>query len=581
MMFSRRRSGGDVDISGLQRRMAALQTAVQLGGDRLEPGPAEAARRLVDKAAARLALTGDRTVAALAGATGSGKSSLFNAIAGAPLSQVGIRRPTTSVASAVLWPQPADRGGQAGQGSDPSALLQWLQVPTWHQVPPDRADPALDGLVLLDLPDHDSTEAANRAEAERLIELVDAFCWVTDPQKYADAVLHRRYLQPLAGHDAVTIVVLNQADRLTPDQLQACLTDLTALLRADGLPHATVLPVSAVTGAGLDRLREALGTVVSSRTATLQRLSADVRVAARELVGGDGAPSARGQAAKQPDVAKVAADAGFTRALGNAAGVPTVLAAVEAGYRRDATGAVGWPFTRWLRRFRPDPLRRLRLGPGGQLAGVLGAGGQRAPRDGSNASDTAVTPARSSLPPPTEAALAELELAGRRVGDAAAAGLPPRWAGAVQQAARPPQSDVLDGLDRVVAGTDLGLRRPLWWRLIGLLQWLFAGAAVAGLVWLLVLMVLGWLKVPQPETPYLGPLPWPTVLLAGGALAGLLTAAICRPLIGIGARRRRDRAERTLQQRLDGFAQQRVLAPVATVLEDYREITAALAVAAG
>ncbi|NNG36099.1 ABC transporter [Nakamurella sp. DB0629] len=574
-MFSRRRSAGDIDIAGLQRRMAALQTAVQLGGDRLEPGPADAARRLVDKAAARLALTGDRTVAALAGATGSGKSSLFNAIAGAPLSQVGIRRPITSVASAVLWPP---QGEPDGPVSDPSALLRWLQVPTWHQVPADRADPALAGLVLLDLPDHDSTEAANRAEAERLIELVDAFCWVTDPQKYADAALHRRYLQPLAGHDAVTIVVLNQADRLTPDELQACLKDLTGLLRADGLPNATVLPVSAVTGAGIAELRAALGGVVSSRTATLQRLSADVRTAARQLAGSTDAGRERRRGAEPVNVARVAQDAGFSRALGNAAGVPTVLAAVEAGYRRDATGAVGWPFTRWLRRFRPDPLRRLRLGPTGQLAGVFGAVTQQPRADGEPAP---ATPARSSLPPPSEAALAELELAGRRVGDTAAAGLPPRWAGAVQRAARPPQSDVLDGLDRVVAGTDLGLRRPLWWRLVGLLQWLFAAAAAAGLVWLVVLMVLGWLKMPQPDTPYLGPLPWPTVLLAGGAIAGLLTAAICRPLIGVGARRRRDRAERVLQQRLEGFAQQRVLAPVAQVLDDYRQVRAALAEAAG
>ena len=85
----------------------------------------------------------------------------------------------------------------------------------------DSGDDRLQGLVLLDLPDHDSTEVAHHLEVDRLVELVDVFVWVTDPQKYADAALHRRYLAPLAGHDSVTVVVLNQADRLTPEALES------------------------------------------------------------------------------------------------------------------------------------------------------------------------------------------------------------------------------------------------------------------------------------------------------------------------------------------------------------------------
>ena len=40
---------------------------------------------------------------ALAGATGTGKSSLFNALVGAPVSQVGVTRPTTSQITAAVW----------------------------------------------------------------------------------------------------------------------------------------------------------------------------------------------------------------------------------------------------------------------------------------------------------------------------------------------------------------------------------------------------------------------------------------------------------------------------------------------
>ena len=50
----------------------------------------------------------------------------------------------------------------------------------------------LAGLVLLDLPDHDSTVAAHRIEVDRLVALVDLLVWVLDPQKYADAAVHER-----------------------------------------------------------------------------------------------------------------------------------------------------------------------------------------------------------------------------------------------------------------------------------------------------------------------------------------------------------------------------------------------------
>ena len=85
-------------------------------------------------------------------------------------------------------------------------LLDWLGVPARHQVVRDsmldepREDRDLDGLVLLDLPDHDSTEVAHHVEVDRLVKLADLLVWVLDPQKYADAAIHDRYLKPLATH---------------------------------------------------------------------------------------------------------------------------------------------------------------------------------------------------------------------------------------------------------------------------------------------------------------------------------------------------------------------------------------------
>ena len=138
---------------------------------------------LVEQAGQRRGLGLESTVVALAGSTGSGKSSLFNAIAGLDLAQTGVRRPTTAQTLACVWGQ-----------SDTDLLLTWLGIPrrrrVSHTSPLDQGPEPLDGLVLLDLPDHDSMVLDHRAEVDRLVGQVDLFVWVTDPVKYADALLH-------------------------------------------------------------------------------------------------------------------------------------------------------------------------------------------------------------------------------------------------------------------------------------------------------------------------------------------------------------------------------------------------------
>ncbi|MCW2696377.1 MAG: putative transporter, partial [Modestobacter sp.] len=234
----------------LADRLAALREAVEIAEDRLEVPEVGRARTLLAKAGAREAL-GDATVVALAGATGSGKSTLFNALSGAEVSTPGVRRPTTGVAHATVW---------GAEGAD--RLLDWLQVPRRHRV--DRPDPALDGLVLLDLPDHDSVRLEHRLEVDRLVELVDVLVWVLDPQKYADAAVHDRYLAPLAGHAGVLVVVLNQVDRLDEPAARDCLTDLRRLLDAEGLAGTPLLATSARTGQGLAELRTELARRVAA-----------------------------------------------------------------------------------------------------------------------------------------------------------------------------------------------------------------------------------------------------------------------------------------------------------------------------
>jgi energy-coupling factor transporter ATP-binding protein EcfA2 len=128
-------------------------------------------------------------VAPSAGATGSGKSTLFNALVGAEVSKPGVRRPTTGTPHASTW-------GEAGH----ARLLDWLGVPRRHVQ--DAPDPALDGLVLLDLPDHDSTAVEHRLEVDRVVELVDVPGLGARPAEVRRRCRHDRYLAPHAEHAA-------------------------------------------------------------------------------------------------------------------------------------------------------------------------------------------------------------------------------------------------------------------------------------------------------------------------------------------------------------------------------------------
>ena len=532
-------SEGERRARRLDERLDALRSAAGLGGSVADPAAVAGALAVVDRAGARRGHGLEHTVVALAGATGSGKSSLFNALSGAELSTAGVLRPTTSKATASIW------------GSDASPLLNWLEVPTRHAITPaDGADP-LDGLVLLDLPDHDSTAVAHRIEVDRLVELVDLVVWVLDPQKYADAAVHRRYLAPLAAHDDVLLVVLNQIDRLTGPERAACLGDLRRLLAADGLTEVRVLPTSARTWEGVDDLRLVLADRVSRRVAALDRLAADVDRAAAALGAGcDGAAGV--VAVPAPD------RTALVDALASAAGVDTVVAAVAGSYRGQAAGRTGWPVTRWLLKLRPDPLRRLHLGTGQPST------------------------ARTSLPTATPVQAARVAIAVRTVVDRLGAELPAEWGSALRADAAERSARVPDRLDAAVAGTDVSFgRRPHWWSVVGVVQQLLFVVAVVGGLWLALLAGLSYLQLHLFSTPDLGRLPLPTALLAAGLGLGILVAAVAAQVAAVGARRRAARVRRRLHNAVAEVADTEVLDPVQALARQHHDFCAAVTAARG
>lgn len=553
-LLDRLRRGDDprARLARLSVRLDALEQASACARGRLPDDVVHEVSRSAGLLRERVTHAPDVTLVALAGATGAGKSSLFNALTGQDVAPVGVRRPTTSDPLAGLWsPTP-----------DGEALLRWLDVGRVRVLEPAQAltqapdaSPALpDGLILLDLPDHDSTTAAHRAAVDRLVERVDVTVWVVDPQKYADAVLHEQYLKALAHHSAATLVALNQVDRLRPDEAAACVEDLRRLLALDGLPDVRVIATSAVTGTGVDDLRRTLVEVAAGRRAALQRVDVDVIHAATTLR--DAAGSEDWSAA--PSQVRDSTREQLVRRLAQAAGRDVVGDAVERSLRMRAARSTGWPLTRWLGGFRSDPVRALRL-------------------DRRGVDPTLVT---TSMPSADPVAVAAVGDAVRKYTDERAAAAPQPWVrsarsvAAVQIEALPPV------LDAAVARTDvMPQRQPWWWATVGCVQWGLLAVAVAGGLWLLALAALRFFALPVPTTPDVEGLPVPTVMLVTGLLAGAVLAAAARALAGRSAaragRRARDAVTATVREAADAH----VIAPIEAELASLQEFGTALAVA--
>ncbi|MEV7132983.1 GTPase [Arthrobacter sp. NPDC093128] len=531
------RHSGTREASRLHTRLEALNDARELAGGVLPEESLDDVLQVLERASSRRSLSSEHTVVGFFGATGSGKSSLFNAVGGADIATAAARRPTTSEPLAGVW---------GTEGSEP--LLDWLGVNKRHHFPavPGFADEST-GLILLDLPDFDSTKAANREIVQRMVGLVDVLVWVLDPQKYADAAVHNDFLAPLASHGAVTLVVLNQIDLLPGPDIAPVLESLKAILARDGLGKVQVLGASALTGTGVDKVRAAIRHVALQRQALSQRLAADVSKASAQLAAASGNGEAAG--------VRAGTRSRLADELAAAANVPLVVEAVSRSYRHEATRRTGWPLTRWLVRFRPDPLRRLNLRREGASAEVN----------------------RTSLPPAGAPERARTDAAVREFADAASTGAPGPWRAAIRSAAREGRDQLPDALDQAIAGTDLlAGRKSWWWGLFNAVQWLALLAALGGLAWLGVLAGLGYLQLPVPEVARVEGWPVPTLLIAGGAVLGIVLASAAKVIAGAAAGLRAAAARKKLNAAVAAVADRLVVEPVEVEVSRLKSFNAAL-----
>jgi len=213
----------------------------------------------------RAGYLGEGLVIALAGGTGSGKSSLLNALVGADVVTVGIVRPTTRNAVAAV-PE-----GDIALGR----LIDDLEI---GSVVATRLK---DRIVYVDLPDFDSIEHAHRHIVEKVLPVVDAVVWVLDPEKYADPVIHNDFLATLSAYGEQFLFALNQADRLTVGASEAA-SDLQRRLIADGIADPAVVLTVAQHDVDTEDLQAAIASRLQTKRTALSKLVIDLRNVANE-----------------------------------------------------------------------------------------------------------------------------------------------------------------------------------------------------------------------------------------------------------------------------------------------------------
>lgn len=246
----------------------ALDLAIARSDAVLEEDTTRSLTRLASRLRTRAGFIGDVLVVALAGGTGSGKSSLLNAIVGEELVTTGVVRPTTSNALAVFRDDPY---------VDLSPL--WVALGIERRLAHDRAR----SLVLVDLPDFDSTVDAHRHIVSEVLPVVDVVVWVLDPEKYADPILHEGFLTTMTMYEEQFLFVLNQVDRLG-DDVESAVASLHGHLTNDGFTAPRVVGSMAAdpSTSDISDLMEALADRWDTKSAALAKLALDTRSAASD-----------------------------------------------------------------------------------------------------------------------------------------------------------------------------------------------------------------------------------------------------------------------------------------------------------
>ncbi|MCB2224082.1 MAG: 50S ribosome-binding GTPase [Actinobacteria bacterium] len=264
-------------MTELIKVVEGLDLVVEMAAGVVHPDDVVRARAAAARARDRRGYLGGTLVVGIIGGTGSGKSSLLNALAGRRVASVSPVRPHT--ARPLAW---VPAGAEPGLDH----LLDRLGIA--DRVAHDR----FPGIALLDVTDVDSVELGHRRQVEALLPLIDAVVWVLDPDKYADPLLHAEFIRPLADSADQFLFVLNQIDRLGASDRVTVADDLRRRLVDDGIPSPIVFHTAADPPDGEQRgigdLAAYLERRLDAKRVQMNAVIAEARRAARDVAASAG-----------------------------------------------------------------------------------------------------------------------------------------------------------------------------------------------------------------------------------------------------------------------------------------------------
>ncbi|MDH3679092.1 MAG: dynamin family protein [Acidimicrobiia bacterium] len=219
-------------------------------------------------------------LAVLGGSTGSGKSTITNTLIGSDVTPAGVLRPTTR--APVLVCHPSDLTWFAGSDV----------LPDLARVTADRAEAGTvvgnvlrmvtaaslpTGLALIDAPDIDSVEEANRVLATQLLAAADLWLFATTAVRYADAVPWEFLRQAQARGTSLAVII----NRIPGGATGEIVAHFTSMLDGAGLDGVAVFPIEQVEGtdgrlppaavAGIRTLLDTLATDAEKRAEVVAR----------------------------------------------------------------------------------------------------------------------------------------------------------------------------------------------------------------------------------------------------------------------------------------------------------------------
>ena len=522
-------------------------------------------RRLENQLERRDALDPRVTVIAVAGPSGTGKSTVVNTLARRnSLVPTGMHRPTTTELVAYV-----DAEVTAAPFLELSGIPRSVSV----EFCTTRSNPLRDSLgmvgeghqvrsaltqcghpIVVEVPDTLLVPELTSA-ASQVLETADLILWTTDSQKYADAVFHSR-ISAFPRHPN-SYFVLTHTEGLTESQLQTLNQELAAIAERIGV-SPEILQISLYDESSLARFRETVAELSHAPEARWRGEQAAIHHAATRL-GQNLELDMTGESSTQPVQASSVASPlspAETKLVDQVTQV-SGLSAVEANFSKQYLRAGGfwtlWPVLNWLAGIKPlahvnqdnsttpgEPEADKPVGPSADPSPEQTADESATPAVADSTPDLpSVAPQADSLNrffPRVN--VAGITSAARTYAATASAHRPSKWVDFAQLKAVELSGNLVSALNLALESWKFPARPArTWWRIWRLGHWFWLAALVVGLLWSLVAGVafLGGAGT-SAAVWMVGPVPFPLLVLVAAVAGTLVWSLVGTKILHCGAR---------------------------------------------